>query len=161
MKKNIKYSAIVIFIFAVGFILLSSSMHDFYTSITKVEYNAGTKSLKFASKLNADHLQKALGKNTDSPDFNTAVKNYVLKNITVAVNDAPVKVSFSAQNRDGDVVWVYFEVNGIDKIDNIAVKNTLLIEQFPSQQNFVNLLINGQKKSFVCKKGNETGKVSF
>ncbi len=135
--------------------------NDFYTSITKVEYVGSSKTLKISSKLNTEHLEQTLGKKTEAGDFDAALSRYLQNNIKISVNDAPVSFSFSSKNPDGNVVWVYYEVSGVDNISSITMKNTLLMDKFPDQQNFTNFIVNGQKKSFVCKKGSETGKVNF
>lgn len=135
---------------------------DFYTSITKVEYVPTSRSLKISSKVDANHLQQALSKKIDAADFDIALSRYIQNNIKININNVPVSFTFSSKNHDGNVVWVYYEVANVEgDISSITLRNNLLIDKFPSQQNFNNFIINGQKKSFVCKKGNEIGKVNF
>ncbi|MGM5630938.1 hypothetical protein O2K51_08535 [Apibacter raozihei] len=134
---------------------------EFYTSITKVEYVSNNKTLKISSKVNAAHIEQAVGKKTDASDFDSSLSKYLQNNVKISVNDSPVNYSFSSKNKDGNVVWIYYEVAGVDNISSITMKNTLLLDKFPEQQNFTNFIINGQKKSFVCKKGSESGKVNF
>ncbi|PQL95162.1 hypothetical protein C4S76_02970 [Apibacter adventoris] len=157
MKKNI---FLIFPIFFLIFYAFCSS--DFYTSITKVEYVSTNKSLRISSKVNADHLQQALGKKIDESGFDTALNRYIQSNIKISVNDIPVSFTYSSKNHDGSVIWIYYEVSNVsDNISSITLRNNLLIDKFPDQQNFNNFIINGQKKTLVCKKGNETGKINF
>ncbi len=145
----------------VFFAFYAFNSSDFYTSITKVEYISNSKTLKISSKVNSEHLEQALGKKKEAGDFDAALSKYLQNNIKISVNDTPVSFTFSSKNPDGNVIWVYYEVSGVDNISSITMKNTLLMDKFSEQQNFTNFIINGQKKSFVCKKGSETGKVNF
>ncbi|MDR3273668.1 MAG: hypothetical protein LBT29_09325 [Flavobacteriaceae bacterium] len=141
--------------------IIASYSADFYTSITKVEYVSSGKVLKISSKVNAEHIQQALGKKIGVAGFDAALSAYVQNNVKVGVNDAPYSVVYSSSNQESSVVWIYYEVRNVENISSLSVKNTLLMDKFPDQQNFVNLIINGNRKSFVCKKGAEVGKVNF
>jgi hypothetical protein len=134
---------------------------DFYTSITKVEYVSGNKTLKISSKVNVEHIEQVLGKKVNAGDFDSTLSRYLQNNVKISVNDSPANFTFSSKNREGNVVWIYYEISGISSISSITVKNTLLLDKFPDQQNFINFIVNGQKRSFVCKKGSETGKINF
>ncbi|MDR2122301.1 MAG: hypothetical protein LBP34_04165 [Flavobacteriaceae bacterium] len=154
-----KFIPIVLSIVFLSFYAFHSN--DFYTSITKVEYVSGNKTLKISSKVDLEHIEQALGKKVGAGDFDASISRYLQNNVKISVNDTPVNFVFSSKNPDGNVVWIYYEITGISSISSIGIKNTLLIDKFPDQQNFVNVIVNGQKKSFVCKKGSETGKVTF
>ena len=144
------------------FVMLSASEEaDFYTSITKVEYVSSAKVIKISTKVNAEHIQQALGKKIGSSDFNSALSAYIQSNIKISVNDTPYNIVYSSSNQEGNVIWIYYEVQNIENVSSVSVKNTLLMDKFPDQQNFVNLVIDGNRKSFVCKKGAESGKVTF
>jgi len=144
------------------FVMISVSFGaDFYTSITKVEYVPSAKVIKVSTKVNAEHIQQALGKKIGASDFNSALSAYIQSNVKISVNNTPYNIVFSSSNQEGNVVWVYYEVHNVESISSISVRNTLLMDKFPDQQNFVNLVIDGNRKSFICKKGAESGKVNF
>lgn len=134
---------------------------DFFTSITKVEYVSSSKTLKVSSKVNLEHIEQVLGKKVNSNDFDLALNKYLQNNVKISINDTAVNFTFSSKNPDGNVVWIYYEVPEINSVSSITIRNSLLLDIYPDQQNFINFIVNGQKKSLVCKKGSESGKINF
>lgn len=157
MKKFILF--FVLSFTCLGFYNFYSS--DFFTSITKVEYVSSSKTLKVSSKVNLEHIEQTIGKKVNSNDFDIALNKYLQNNVKISIDDTPVNFTFSSKNPDGNVVWIYYEVSGINSVSSITIKNSLLLDKFPDQQNFINFIVNGQKKSLVCKKGSESGKLTF
>ncbi|MCT6869957.1 MAG: hypothetical protein M3Z80_08430 [Apibacter sp.] len=156
MKKFIPF--ILCILFLCSYTLYSS---DFFTSITKVEYVSSTKTLKLSSKVNVEHIEQTIGKKVNSNDFDTSLNKYLQNNVKLSINDTPVTFTFSSKNPDGNIVWIYYEVNGVNSVSSISIKNSLLLDKYPEQQNFINFIVNGQKKSLVCKKGSDSGKINF
>jgi hypothetical protein len=156
MKKFFTY--ILSFLCLFSFTLYSS---DFFTSITKVEYVSSSRTLKLSSKVNLEHIEQTIGKKVNSNDFDLVLNKYLQNSIKISINDTPVNFTFSSKNPDGNVVWIYYEVPDINSVSSITIKNSLLLDTYPDQQNFINFIVNGQKKSLVCKKGSESGKVNF
>ncbi|MDR1876799.1 MAG: hypothetical protein LBQ84_04175 [Flavobacteriaceae bacterium] len=156
MKKIIPIILSVVFLSFYAY-----NPNDFYTSITRVEYVSSNKTLKISSKVNSDHLEQVLGKKHSAGDFDAALNRYLQSNVKISINDIPVNFTFSSKNPDGNVIWIYYETSDVSSVSSITVKNTLLMDKFPDQQNFINFIVNGQKKSLVCKKGAETGKINF
>ncbi|MCB9201585.1 MAG: M penetrans family 1 protein [Flavobacteriales bacterium] len=154
----------VLFLSVVAFGILFFSfgvMHDFYTSMTKVEYSPGTKLLKFASKIDVSQLEKTIpGKLSDS-GFENSLKSYLNENISVTINGKPTRYEYTGKQESGDILWVYYQISDIESIKSIGVKNTLFFSNTPNQQNFVSFNIAGKKSSFVCTKGSPSGEKDF
>jgi hypothetical protein len=152
-----------IFVIIASVVLIFSSFltHDFYTSMTKVEYNTGTKSLKFATKIDLEQIESALNKKINAGDFDQTLKNYLMRNVEVSINDVPTKYNYTGKQESGEIVWIYYEIENIGTIQSIGIKNTLFLEKNANQQNFVSFSVNGKKGSFVCGKGKEFGKQNF
>jgi len=138
-----------------------TSLHDFFTSMTKVEYNPSTKILKFATKIDVEQTEGALGKKLGSPDFESSLKSYLQKNIEISVDGQSVRYDYTGKQDSGEIVWVYYEVSNVNSVNTIEVKNTLFFDKSPNQQNYISFNINGKKGSFVCTKGKELGKQQF
>lgn len=152
-----------IFVIITSLILLFSSFlnHDFHTSMTKVEYNAGTKSLKFATKIDVEQIESVLNKKINAGDFDQSLRNYLIRNVEVSINDVPLKYNYTGKQESGEILWVYYEVENVGNIQSVGIKNTLFLDKNPNQQNFISFSINGKKGSFVCGKGKEAGKQTF
>lgn len=157
MKKSI-------FILSLGILLISFFSFkdlDFFSSMTKVDYIDGSKTLKFTTKLNTSHISQATKIDPNTAGFEAEVKKYVNNNVDVAVNGAPKTLTFTGSQVNGESVWVYYEVGNVSDISNLKIKNSILIGQFPKQVNIMNITYKGNLKTVNFQKGKETAEVSF
>ncbi|WP_253297042.1 hypothetical protein [Chryseobacterium sp. PCH239] len=70
MKKLLYISGILTF-----FVLMSFMYVDFFSSMTKVDYIDGSKTLKFTTKMNTSHISDAIKINPNTAGFEAEVKN--------------------------------------------------------------------------------------
>lgn len=143
------------------FVMMSFVGADFYSSMTKVDYIEGSKTLKFTTKMNTDHISDAIKINPNTAAFEAEVKKYVNNNFDVYINGSSKTLTFTGSQVKGETVWVYFEANGISDINSIKIKNTILLSAFPKQFNLVNIAYKGQQKTMNFQRGQEVNEVSF
>ena len=141
--------------------MMSFGIMDFFSSMTKVDYIEGTKTLKFTTKLNTKHISDAVKINPNTAGFEAEVKKYVNNNFDVFVNGANKNLTFTGSQVNGETVWVYFEATGVSEINSLKIKNTLLLSQFPKQVNLVNIAYKGSQKTMNFQRGKEVNEVSF
>ena len=153
----------IISIVAIGLVLLTMSftLSDFYSSLTKVDYVEGSKTLKFSTKLNSAHISQVLKINPNTTAFEAEVKRYVNDHVDVAVNGQNRPLTFTGSQVNGETVWVYYEAGGISDISSIRIKNNIMFESFPEQMNLVNIAYKGSQKNMTFMKGKEVNEVSF
>ena len=153
----------IISIIAVGliFVAMSFTLSDFYSSLTKVDYVEGSKTLKFSTKLNSGHISQVLKINPNTTAFEAEVKKYVNSHIDVYVNGQNKTLTFTGSQINGESVWVYFEANGISDINTLKIKNTIMLSTFPKQFNLVNIAFKGNQKTMNFQRGKEVNEVSF
>ena len=156
MKKYIH----ITWIFAL-MIFMSFAEADFYSSMTKVDYLEGSKTLKFTTKLNTAHISDAIKINPNTASFEAEVKKYVNNNFDLYVNGSTKNLTFTGSQVNGESVWVYFEASGIGEINTIRIKNTILLSAFPKQFNLVNIAYKGNQKTMNFQRGKEVNEVSF
>lgn len=140
---------------------MSFNAADFYSSMTKVDYIDGSKTLKFTTKMNTSHISDAIKINRNTAGFEAEVKKYVNNNFDVFVNDAPKNLTFTGSQVSGETVWVYFETSGVSEINSLKIKNTILLSAFPKQINLVNIAYKGNLKTMNFQRGKEVNEVSF
>ena len=150
-------------IIAIGLItmLMSFTLSDFYSSMTKVDYVEGSKTLKFTTKLNSGHIAEVLKINPNTTAFEAEVKRYVNDHFDVYVNGQNKALTFTGSQVNGESVWVYFEANGVSDISSLKIKNNLLLEAYPKQLNLVNIAYKGFQKNMTFMRGKEVNEVSF
>lgn len=157
MKKFLYISGI----FSIVIIFMSFIKADFFSTMTKVDYIDGSKTLKFTTKMNADHISDAIKINRNTAGFEAEVKKYVNNNFDVYVNGSPKTLTFTGSQVSGETVWVYFETGGVSDISSLKIKNTLLLSAFPKQMNLVNIAYKGNQKTMSFQRGKEVNEVSF
>lgn len=135
--------------------------YEMYSSMTKVEYIDGSKSLKFTTKLNTAHISGVLNIDPNTTAFDAEVKKYVNNNVAVAVNGANKTLTFTGSQVNGESVFVYYEATGINDISNLKIKNSILISAYPKQVNVVNVSYKGALKTLNFQKGRESSDIEF
>ncbi|KQT24236.1 M penetrans family 1 protein [Chryseobacterium sp. Leaf405] len=156
MKKLIYISGILTF-----FVLMSFMYVDFFSSMTKVDYIDGSKTLKFTTKMNTNHISDAIKINPNTAGFEAEVKKYVNNNFDVYVNGSPKTITFTGSQVSGETVWVYFESAGVSDISTLKIKNTILLSAFPKQINIVTVAYKGSQKVMNFQRGKEVNEASF
>lgn len=156
MKKNFYIFAILTF-----FVMVNFAVADFFSSMTKVDYVEGSKTLKFTTKLNTDHISNAIKIRPETAGFEAEVKKYVNKTFDVYVNGQPKNLTFTGSQVNGESVWVYFETSGVSDLNSLKIRNAILLETYPKQLNVVNVAYKGQLKTLNFLRGRETGEVNF
>lgn len=156
MKNFLKISGV----FAV-LVLMSFMTSDFYSSMTKVDFVEGSKTLKFTTKMNTSHVSDAININPNTAGFEAEVKTYVNNKFAVSVDGSPVKLTFTGSQVNGESVWVYFEAGGVPSINRLKISNSILMETYPKQVNIVNIAYKGNQKTMTFQRGKESNEVSF
>lgn len=147
------------------------SFHPFYISVTDINYNPKTASLEIAQKIFWDDFEVALGNMSgEAVDFLEPVNQeqlegliikYLLGKNSVVVNDQQVKLNYIGYEVEEDAVWFYLEAKNVPKPKKATVKNTVLISDFPDQQNMVNFYVGEKPKSLILYKDHEEGNLKF
>ncbi|TXF76189.1 DUF6702 family protein [Chryseobacterium sp.] len=143
------------------FVMMSFGISDFYSSMTKVDYVEGSRTLKFTTKMNTEHISDAIKINPSTASFEAEVKKYVNNNFDVYINGSAKTLTFTGSQVNGESVWVYFETGGVSEINTIKIKNTILLSTFPKQFNLVNIAYKGNQKTMNFQRGKEVNEVSF
>ena len=141
--------------------MTSFATADFYSSMTKVDYVEGSKTLKFTTKMNTQHISDAIKINPNTAGFEAEVKKYVNNNFDLFVNGSAKTLTFTGSQVNGQSVWVYFEAGGVSEINTLKIKNTILLGTFPKQINLVNIAYKGSQKTMNFQRGKEVNEVSF
>ncbi len=155
--KNYLY---IIGIFAM-MVITSFAEADFYSSMTKVDYVEGSKTLKFTTKMNTQHISDAVKINPNTAGFEAEVKKYVNNNFDLFVNGSAKTLTFTGSQVNGESVWVYFEAGGVSEVNTLRIKNTIMLSTFPRQINLVNIAYKGSQKTMNFQRGKEVNEVSF
>ena len=123
MKKSI-------FILSLGVLLLSLFSFkdfDFFSSMTKVDYIDGSKTLKFTTKLNTAHISQAVKIDPNTAAFEAELKKYINNNVDISINGNPKNLTFTGSQVNGESVWIYYEISNVSEISKLRIRNNILI----------------------------------
>ncbi|WP_312206285.1 DUF6702 family protein [Epilithonimonas hominis] len=157
MKKSI-------FILSLGVLLLSLFSFkdfDFFSSMTKVDYIDGSKTLKFTTKLNTTHISQAVKIDPNTAAFEAELKKYINNNVDISINGNPKNLTFTGSQVNGESVWIYYEISNVSEISKLRIRNNILISQFPKQVNIMNITYKGILRTVNFQKGKETSEIDF
>ncbi len=151
-------------------LLFSSFVHQFYVSITEIQYNRDTQSLEVSCKVFADdyifavekeYSQKLhFGTPNQHPKSDEMMEQYALCRLQLKADGQPLTVKYFGKEIEMDVFWFYFEVP-VTSFHELEVGNNMLMELFPTQTNIVHITKDDNKKSLLLNRNQKTGIVEF
>jgi len=138
-----------------------TAMHKYYMSVTTINYLEKEKSLQVTSIIFIDDFEKllqerygikgALATPEEHKDVSIYIEKYLRKKFILKVNSKVVKFNFIGTEYDNDTMKCYLEFLNLDinKIENIEIENTILMDVFNEQQNIIHFKMNKKKKSML------------
>lgn len=162
------------FLFAflmLAFLVSTDVKHEYYVSVTKVEYSKKDKSLQIISQIFIDDFEKLLQERydesitLDSENETKMVEDYMNRylqdKLRVKVNGESVNFKFLGKEYKDDITYCYLEIENISEIKSIEVTNKALFDVFPDQQNIVRLKLKNKNKSFLLTPSKEKCLLNF
>jgi len=162
--KKIFLILIIIPLFAFG-------LHKYYISLTKIDYIKEKEEVQITMRFFIDDVEKALNDRfkkefeldtKEEPENTDNFLNlYVKQKFILKINGQDTNYSFLGKEYDNDIMYIYLDLTDIKSINSIEVTSRMLYEEFPEQQNYVKLNINGKKKTFVLRKDSDKDMLKF
>lgn len=164
--------SLLIFCICSSFSFLSvDSFHEYYVSVTRIEYVEEKTSLQIISQIFIDDFEKLIRERYDDkvvlavknedPLVETYMNRYLSQKLKIEVNTKEVSFKFIGKEYKDDIVYCYLEILGIDKISTMVITNDILYDIYKEQQNIVRTKIYNNNKSFILIDGNNKGVLNF
>ena len=147
MKKSTLFAFLII---AVSLLCFSNKIvHEYYISITSIDYNVESKSLEITQQFIAHDVEEAILKEYDI-DLNLSeanehpeADNYLIKYVNSRfklTTDKEIKLTWVGKEVNLDeTLYLYFQSNEIEKPSSLSVVNTCLTEVFHAQSNITHV----------------------
>ncbi|WP_296380795.1 DUF6702 family protein [Winogradskyella sp.] len=152
-------------------LLSNSAKHDYYVSVTKIEYAKEEQSLQIISQIFINDFEKLLRQRYDESitlneeDEPEAIEKYMQRYLSdklkINVNGASVGFKFIGKEYNDDITYCYLEIENISEIKSLEVINRTLFDILPEQQNIVRLKLLGRNKSFLLLPDNDKCMLNF
>lgn len=158
----------------IPFVLLLSAanLHPYFVSIYQITHNKEEHTLQITAKLFTSDLEKALqehgapdlhlGSDEEYPGADSLINVYLKRNFHLRVDGEPVQLRFLGKEVGLDqVTWCYLEVDNIEGLNKVFVRNTALFEVDPSQTNMIHVEQGDVVKNMLLRKPHPEDEVSF
>lgn len=157
-----------------SFFLLSafkSGAHEFYLSVTEIEYNEEEQSLQIITRVFIDDFQNVLNERFDAGiqlsmeaeegAVNEHISKYLSQKLRLKVHGEELHLNYLGKEYDADQLVLYIEVNNVASFGQIEVTNEILTDLFDDQKNVVHVKVNDKTKSLLLMRQQETEKLTF
>ena len=145
--------------------LMAFGTHEYYISLTKIKYVEEKKSVQITMSYFIDDVEKVLENRHELP-MELATKNenkksgyflesYIREKFKVRIDEKEQTYTYLGKEYENDLVYIYLEIEDVNQIKEIEVQNSMLIETFTEQQNFIKLSIAGVQRTFILIKAND------
>ena len=150
---------------SLGWMVLS---HPFYISLTEIRQNPNSQRLEVATKIFWDDLEVGLASfHEQSIDFlnpedsellQEQVEEYLKKNVQIWIEGKEINWILLGYEIEEDAAWFYIESEPVKLENMIRIKNSVLIEDFSTQQNIVHVYKGNSRspRSLLLGKGQES-----
>ena len=155
----------------VPLITATNDLHEYYVSVTTIEYIEDEESVQIISQIFIDDFEKVLQQRyddgiilttKDEPEIlETYMNRYLSEKLIFNINGDDVKFNFLGRSYKDDIVYCYLEIENVPKIKFITVTNRILFDVFDSQQNILRVKAYGKNKSFLLVPDNDKCMLNF
>lgn len=157
-----------------SFFLLSgfkSGAHEFYLSVTEIEYNNEKQSLQIITRVFIDDFEDVLNERygadlqlSEEAEEGAVAENiakYLKQKLRLQVNGEELQLNYLGKEYDADQLILYIEVEDLAPFNKIEVTNEILTDLFDDQKNVVHVKVNDKTKSLLLMRQQETEKLTF
>ncbi|MEO9571597.1 MAG: DUF6702 family protein [Polaribacter sp.] len=151
--------------------LLSFSAHKYYLSLTQIEYRSELNSVQITINVFMDDIEEALNKDNsidlmlhtkkELPNNDVYFIKYLKEKLHFKIDGVTKYFNYIGKEYDDDLVYFYLEIEDIKQLKSIEIKNTILINHFPEQQNLIKSKVDKKHKTILLDAKNDKGLLIF
>lgn len=134
------------------------SIHDMHLCVTEMNFNQAGKTLEVSHKIFYDDLEKAIFASTkqklglqtaqENPKSEEYIQNYLRTKFEVTCNQRKQTINFVGSEYENDAIWVHYEIVNVGNLQTLEIKNTILLDIFDDQNNFLHFKKGEFRKSW-------------
>lgn len=150
---------------------MSFSKHEEFYSLTNIQYKESEKSLQIIMKLFTSETEFALkkyfnknlelGTELETEETNELLEKYLKLKFNITIDGELKNYKWIGKEFEKDQVFIYLEINDLNKFNTLEVKNSVFTDVFPMQENIVKVKAFNSNKSLVLNKKNDSGILIF
>lgn len=156
----------------ISLIFFVLSLHPFHVSVSTVYFKPNEKVVQVEQSIFLDDLELALRAHTGNDKLNVTeddpeeikkhLRTYLKDRFKIKTEAGELPLVFLGNEPDlqANVMWCYWEAEGVNKLDGLKVLNTLLTETFDDQENIIHYRAGGKTRSERTHRGKEWADLS-
>lgn len=153
--------------FLLSFLLsFSTSNHEYYLSVTDVNYVQNEQSIQIISRVFVDDFESVLKKRYQAPvvliegkeidETEIYIERYLNQKFSIQVDGEETKLDYLGYKYKDDMVLLFIEIHNIKPFTKISIKDEILLDLFEAQKNLIHFKSGDFKQSFILEKDLET-----
>lgn len=168
-KKFTRWLRIFFLLLPCTFLLFTpaSAAHRFHTSLTRMDYNAETKSVEVMIQLFTHDIVEAFEKKyqkkidlDETKDIDKLIFEYLKDNFVLqGKDDKAAQLKWVGKEVRVDLTWVYLEIGLAENLAGAKLQNTIFFETYPEQTNYVICRFEQKKADLLFKIGDKTKEI--
>jgi hypothetical protein len=100
-------------------------------------------------------INPQLGTKTEHAHTDSLLFDYLTRNLSISVDGQKRKMRWIGKEADFDAVWMYLEVESVQYIHQIAIRNTMLYEVFYDQSHIIKVNYDNEKEAGVVNRNKD------
>lgn len=146
-------------------------LHEFYVSISYMEYDSERKAIEVQKKIFFDDFEIALKKKNNLDKFDILktkteivdnyIEAYLKENVSFEVNDKVYDINYLGHEYINGTINCYYEVLKIKKIKNIIITDRSLFTSFDEQENLIYFEMMDKLSTIRLKNPNQKDEIIF
>jgi hypothetical protein len=147
----------IYFCLSLSIFLLTGAKHPFFISVTNIQHDVKSKSLKISCKLFTNDIEEALRKITktkidlingqNKAELNKYMETYLKTHLSLKANSKSLIFTLIGFEHESDVVWCYLESKNVPTLKTLQIDNSILYDFIKEQTNICEVEVGKQTKS--------------
>ncbi len=153
--------------FFLSFLLsFTGAKHEYYLSVTDVDYIEAKRSIQIISRVFVDDFENVLKTRYQEPvvliegqeikQTDALIERYLNQKFSVEVDGAFTQLNYLGYKYKDDMVFLFIEINNIKPFQKIRIKDEILLDLFDTQKNLIHFTANEFQQSFILEKDLES-----
>ena len=149
----------------------AAEVHEFYLSVTDINYVAEKQSLQIISRVFTDDFEDVLNKryqkdfklipSLEVKETEVYIERYIKDKFFIESKGNVLSLKYLGKKYEDDMIYLYLEIENINELNSITIENSILTDLFEQQKNMIHFKSGEFKKSFILEKKLSRRTVTF